>query len=313
MGAAMAPATYETIRAHLADTGRVPEQYDLIVTGDLGQLGAQLVRELFRRDGVELGENYNDCGVMLYDLEAAGCPLRRLRLRLFRGGAHRADSGRDGRRALESGALLRHRGAALSGGSGAGGIHPRHLPRSGHLQHKGVTNMALFGEVIRAFLCGGILCLIGQVLIDKTAPDPGQNTDQLCGGRSAAGGAGPLRAVLRWGGAGASVPLTGFGANLAKGVRRAVAEQGLMGAFTGGLTAAAGGGRRRLFRGPGRPVCQVQRPVPSRLFPGATSQAGRGAGLPPPLNRAAYPAPLHCPGRRQSCRARPLSPPPVWP
>ena len=69
MGAAMAPAAYETIRAHLADTGRVPEQYDLIVTGDLGQLGAQLVRELFRRDGVELGENYNDCGVMLYDLK----------------------------------------------------------------------------------------------------------------------------------------------------------------------------------------------------------------------------------------------------
>ncbi len=69
MGAAMAPAAYETIRAHLADTGRVPEHYDLIVTGDLGQLGAQLVRELFRRDGVELGENYNDCGVMLYDLK----------------------------------------------------------------------------------------------------------------------------------------------------------------------------------------------------------------------------------------------------
>ena len=69
MGAAMAPAAYETIRAHLADTGRVPEQYDLILTGDLGQLGAQLVRELFRRDGVELGENYNDCGVMLYDLK----------------------------------------------------------------------------------------------------------------------------------------------------------------------------------------------------------------------------------------------------
>ena len=69
MGAAMAPAAYETIRAHLADTGRAPEQYDLIVTGDLGQLGAQLMRELFRRDGVELGENYNDCGVMLYDLK----------------------------------------------------------------------------------------------------------------------------------------------------------------------------------------------------------------------------------------------------
>ena len=67
MGAAMAPAAYTTIRAHLADTGRVPSDYDLIVTGDLGSLGRDLVIELFRRDGIEFGDNYNDCGVMLYD------------------------------------------------------------------------------------------------------------------------------------------------------------------------------------------------------------------------------------------------------
>lgn len=69
MGAAMAPAAYTTIRTHLTDTGRTPEDYDLIVTGDLGKLGHQLVQELFRRDGIELGKNYNDCGVMLYDLK----------------------------------------------------------------------------------------------------------------------------------------------------------------------------------------------------------------------------------------------------
>lgn len=69
MGAAMAPAAYTTIQTHLSDTGRSPQDYDLIVTGDLGMLGHQLVRELFRRDGVELGDNYNDCGLMLYDLK----------------------------------------------------------------------------------------------------------------------------------------------------------------------------------------------------------------------------------------------------
>lgn len=69
MGAAMAPAAYSTIRAHLSDTGRTYEDYDLIVTGDLGLLGSQLVRELFQRDGIELGEHYNDCGIMLYDLK----------------------------------------------------------------------------------------------------------------------------------------------------------------------------------------------------------------------------------------------------
>lgn len=69
MGAAMAPAAYETLRAHFTDTGRAPEDYDLIVTGDLGKLGSELVQELFRRDGTELGERYQDCGVLLFDLD----------------------------------------------------------------------------------------------------------------------------------------------------------------------------------------------------------------------------------------------------
>ncbi len=66
MGAAMAPAAYDTISTHLSDTGRSPDFYDLIVTGDLGDLGARLLRELFARDNVEL-PRYNDCGLMLYD------------------------------------------------------------------------------------------------------------------------------------------------------------------------------------------------------------------------------------------------------
>ncbi|MCD7735014.1 MAG: stage V sporulation protein AD, partial [Clostridiales bacterium] len=68
MGAAMAPAAYDTIDTHLKDTGRSSSFYDLIVTGDLGKLGQALVVKLFDQDGVELS-NYNDCGLMLYDLE----------------------------------------------------------------------------------------------------------------------------------------------------------------------------------------------------------------------------------------------------
>ena len=67
MGAAMAPAAYRTLRAHLEDTGRTPEDYDLIVTGDLGILGKEIVIDLFEKDGIHLAERYNDCGVMLYD------------------------------------------------------------------------------------------------------------------------------------------------------------------------------------------------------------------------------------------------------
>lgn len=69
MGAAMAPAAYATLRAHFQETGRDPSFYDLIVTGDLGSLGKEIVLDFFRRDGVDLSGRYNDCGVMLFDLE----------------------------------------------------------------------------------------------------------------------------------------------------------------------------------------------------------------------------------------------------
>lgn len=69
MGAAMAPAAYDTLSAHFQDTGLTPSAYDLIVTGDLGTLGKEIVIDLFSRDGVEISGNYNDCGVMIYDTE----------------------------------------------------------------------------------------------------------------------------------------------------------------------------------------------------------------------------------------------------
>ena len=68
MGAAMAPAAYSTLSAHFQDTGRKPSDYDLIVTGDLGQLGRDIVADWFHRDGMDL-KNYNDCGTLIYDLE----------------------------------------------------------------------------------------------------------------------------------------------------------------------------------------------------------------------------------------------------
>ena len=67
MGAAMAPAAHDTLTALFRDTATTPRDYDLIVTGDLGYLGHALLTELFRRDGVELGDNCTDCGLLLYD------------------------------------------------------------------------------------------------------------------------------------------------------------------------------------------------------------------------------------------------------
>ncbi len=67
MGAAMAPAAWDTIRAHLQELSRTPEDFDLIVTGDLGQLGKNILMELAKQDGVNLGGKIADCGTMIFD------------------------------------------------------------------------------------------------------------------------------------------------------------------------------------------------------------------------------------------------------
>ena len=70
MGGAMAPAALDTLAAHFRETGRGPEDYDAVFTGDLGALGHDLLEDLFRREGVELGPRYRDCGVLIYDQAA---------------------------------------------------------------------------------------------------------------------------------------------------------------------------------------------------------------------------------------------------
>ena len=96
-------------------------------------------------------------------------------------------------------------------------------------------------EYLNAFLCGGILCAIGQILIDRTQLTPARILTGYVVTGVLLGAVGVYQPIADWGGAGASVPLTGFGFALAKGVKKAVAEQGWLGVFTGGLTATAGG------------------------------------------------------------------------
>lgn len=96
-------------------------------------------------------------------------------------------------------------------------------------------------EYLKAFLCGGILCVIGQVLIDRTKLTPARILVIYVTAGVFLSGVGLYQPFADWGGAGATVPLTGFGHLLAKGVKKAVAEQGILGAFTGGITSAAGG------------------------------------------------------------------------
>jgi len=93
----------------------------------------------------------------------------------------------------------------------------------------------------KVFLVGGLLCIIGQVLIDRTKLTPARILTAYVVAGVALGAVGLYKPIVGWAGAGATVPLTGFGYVLAEGVRKAVDEKGLLGVFTGGFTAAAAG------------------------------------------------------------------------
>ena len=104
-------------------------------------------------------------------------------------------------------------------------------------------------DYLKAFAVGGLLCLIGQLLIDKTKLTPARILVGYVVTGVILGGIGIYPALLEFAGAGASVPLTGFGNTLAKGVRDAVDEQGLLGIFMGGLKSTAGGITAAVFAG----------------------------------------------------------------
>ncbi|MBQ3425013.1 MAG: stage V sporulation protein AE [Oscillospiraceae bacterium] len=101
--------------------------------------------------------------------------------------------------------------------------------------------MELLWEYGKAFLVGGALCVLGQLLIDYTRLTPARILTCYVVSGVLLGAIGLYQPLADWAGAGATVPLTGFGWNLARGVREAVEKQGLLGVFTGGFTAAAGG------------------------------------------------------------------------
>ena len=96
-------------------------------------------------------------------------------------------------------------------------------------------------DYLKAFVIGGMLCVIGQILIDKTKLTPARILVSYVVIGVFLGGIGAYEPLVKFAGAGATVPLTGFGYNLAKGVREAISENGFLGIFMGGLTATAGG------------------------------------------------------------------------
>ena len=104
-------------------------------------------------------------------------------------------------------------------------------------------------HLFRCFIVGGLLCIIGQILIDKTKLTPARILVIYVTAGVILGGLGIYQYLVDFAGAGATVPLTGFGYNLAKGTIETVKQTGLIGAFTGGLKASAGGIAAAVFFG----------------------------------------------------------------
>ena len=96
-------------------------------------------------------------------------------------------------------------------------------------------------DFLKAFLVGGAICAVGQILMDTTKLTPARILVSFVVIGVVLGAAGVYEPLAKWAGAGASVPLTGFGYTLAKGTKQAIEEQGLMGALTGPLTSGAAG------------------------------------------------------------------------
>jgi len=104
-------------------------------------------------------------------------------------------------------------------------------------------------QLLRCFIVGGIICIIGQILIDKTKLTPARILVVFVTTGAILGGLGIYKYLIDFAGCGATVPLTGFGANLAKGAIESVQEYGLLGAFIGGVKASSGGIAAAVFFG----------------------------------------------------------------
>ena len=111
------------------------------------------------------------------------------------------------------------------------------------------TNVFDVYSLLKCFIIAGIICVIGQILIDKTKLTPAKILVIFVTTGAILGGLGIYKYLVEFAGCGATVPLTGFGANLAKGTLEAVKENGLLGAFIGGVRASAGGIAAAVFFG----------------------------------------------------------------
>ena len=117
----------------------------------------------------------------------------------------------------------------------------------------------MFLDILKAFLVGGVLCASGQLFIDYTKLTPARILTGFVVAGVVLSALGIYKPLVDFAGAGATVPLTGFGHLLAEGIRKSISEDGFLGIFTGGLTAASGGVAAAILFGLVAAICFRQR------------------------------------------------------
>ena len=220
MGAAMAPAACDTLSCLLRELGAQPTDFDCIVTGDLGRVGADLLLTLLREDGIDLSPVYSDCGILLFG-DYTGRSCRRVRLRLLGGCTVRTASARYARGEDTPHDIRRDRrddepdlGAAVT-------ADRRNLSRSrAGKERRDELLERILGR--RRDLCD----LSDLHRQHQTDARPYSGRRSSCSAYFCRPSASISR-LSTIAGAGATVPLLGFGYSLAKGVAKAVAESGL--------------------------------------------------------------------------------------
>ena len=237
MGACMAPAACDTIIQNLEDFERKETDYDRIITGDLGYVGQSILFDLMRGKEHDIKINHMDCGMTIFDQNlqdthaggsGCGCAAATLSAyilpKISRG---------EWKRVLfvPTGALMStvsyNEGASVPGI--AHGIVLEHC-----LEEK-------IMDYINAFWVGGLICALTQILLDRTKLMPGRIMVLLVCSGSVLGAFKIYPVIQDFAGAGASVPLLGFGNLLWKGVKEAVEKEGFIGIFMGGFKASAVG------------------------------------------------------------------------
>ena len=239
MGAAMAMAAVDTILQNFRDYEVDQTYYDKIITGDLGSVGQNILFDFMDKAGHDVKGIHMDCGMTIFDSAVQDTHSGRDIMRLY--------SSEAAQRGVEESAFCADRRAAFPDQLQRGAECSRNCPCGNARAYRSLSRHNRNGginrdmEYIKAFLIGGLICAAVQILMDKTKLLPGRIMVLLVVTGAVLGWIGIYEPFAEWAGAGATIPLLGFGNTLWKGVSEAVGKDGILGLFKGGFTAGSAG------------------------------------------------------------------------